>query len=291
MLCIYIRDKSEGEEVKSLIRLLDYSEKEILTIFRIADELKEGRYRDFLKNKTVIMFFPNSSIRTRVTFEKGVQQLGGQYILFPNETLDKKEAIQDVVGYLNNWVDLALVRHKNIKLLEEMAHYATFPIINGLTDVNHPCEMLTDLYALSKRRKDFRKDHYLFVGGDGNIGRAWKEAADAMGLVFKQCCPKGYEVPGVQVQYDLDEAIIGQDIICTDSISKVALEDFREYQVTLEHMKKANEGAILNPCPPFFRGEEVANEVIESSYFVGYEFKKALLEVQQAIMIYCMGER
>lgn len=82
MLCIYIRDKSEGEEVKSLIRLLDYSEKEILTIFRIADELKEGRYRDFLKNKTVIMFFPNSSIRTRVTFEKGVQQLGGNTSYF-----------------------------------------------------------------------------------------------------------------------------------------------------------------------------------------------------------------
>ena len=276
--------------MKHLIRLSDYNTQELENIFKLADAVKEGQYKGFLKHKTVVMFFPNSSIRTRITFEKGVQLLGGQTILFPQETLDKKEDIKDVVGYLNNWTDLVLVRHKNIELIDKMATYADFPIINGMTDVNHPCEILTDLYALSKIRKDFKKDRFLFIGAKGNIGMAWKEAADVMGLSFKQSCPKGYEIPRVQVEYDLDEAIIGQDIICTDSIGQEELKDFVNYQVTPQRMERANEGAVLNPCPPFFRGEEVSNEVIESSYFVGYEFKKVLLEVQQAIMIYCMKE-
>lgn len=276
--------------MKHLIRLSDYNTQELENIFKLADAVKEGQYKDFLKHKTVVMFFPNSSIRTRITFEKGVQLLGGQTILFPQETLDKKEDIKDVVGYLNNWTDLVLVRHKNIELIDKMATYADFPIINGMTDVNHPCEILTDLYALSKIRKDFKKDRFLFIGAKGNIGMAWKEAADVMGFSFKQSCPKGYEIPGVQVEYDLDKAIIGQDIICTDSIGQEELKDFVNHQVTPQRMERANEGAVLNPCPPFFRGEEVSNEVIESSYFVGYEFKKALLEVQQAIMIYCMKE-
>lgn len=274
--------------MKHLIRLTDYSTEEIEQLFKLVDAVKEGQYKEFLKHKTVVMFFPSSSIRTRITFEKGVHLLGGQVILFPQETLDKKEDIRDVVGYLNNWTDLVLVRHKNIELIDQMAAYASFPIINGMTAVNHPCEILTDLYALSKIRKDFKKDQILFVGTKGNIGMAWKEAADVLGFSFKQSCPKGYEIPGAHVEHNLDEAIIGQDIICTDSIGQQQIKDFVNHQVTLKRMQRANKGAMLNPCPPFFRGQEVSNEVIESSYFIGYEFKKALLEVQQAIMIYCM---
>lgn len=274
--------------MKHLLRLNDYSIEDISEIFKIADALQKGEYKHFLEGKTIIMFFPNSSIRTRVTFEKGVYLLGGKSILFPQEALTKREEIKDVIGYLNNWADVAVVRHGAIEILEQMAKYAKFPIINAMTDYNHPCEMLSDLYALSKRRADFTKDCYLFVGAEGNIGYAWKEAAEVMGLSLVQSCPKGYEMEGVEVIYDLNEAIIGRDIICTDSLGREQVVDFKQHQVTLEVMQKANSNAMLNPCPPFYRGEEVVKEVIDSPYFVGYAFKKCLLEIQQAIIIYSM---
>ena len=115
-------------------------------------------------------------------------------------------------------------------MLEIMANTLSIPVVNAMTDEKHPCEIMSDLYTLSKIRTDYLRDNYLFVGADGNIGRAWKEL-----------------------------------------------------------MNMANENAILNPCPPFYRGEEVTEEVIDSDYFIGYEFKQSLLKVQQAIMIYCLS--
>lgn len=274
--------------MKKLIRLTDYTQEEIYKIFNIADELQQGKYKNILKGKSVILFFPNSSIRTRVTFEKGIHLLGGQPILFPSETLDKKENLKDVCGYLNNWADMVIARHKDIGVLEQLAGYLSVPVINAMTDCNHPCEMLADMYALSKIREDFVHDKYLFCGAKGNIGLAWKEASEVMGFELSQCCGSGYEMEGMQAYNHIEEAIKGKDIICTDSLPAKALEAFQNCQVTKAMMEQANEGAVLNPCPPFYRGEEVSEDAIESKYFVGYEFKKCLLEIQQAVMIYCL---
>ena len=274
--------------MRHLIRLNDLTKEEVLQIFVIADEIKQGKHKNYLQGKTVVMFFPTSSIRTRVTFEKGIYLLGGQSILFTPETLDKKEEIRDVVGYLNNWADVLIVRHQDIHILEQMKSQAKMPIINAMTDRNHPCEMISDMYALSKIRSNFIKDKYLFVGAAGNIGYAWKEASEVMGFSLEQSCPKGYEIDGLVTRSDLDDTILGKDIVCTDSLSRDKVEDFKSLQVTLSHMKKANNNAVLNPCPPFYRGEEVAGEVIDSSYFVGYHFKESILEIQQAIIIFLM---
>lgn len=274
--------------MNNLLRLTDLQVREIYEIFALADEIRAGAYCDFLKGKSVILFFPNASIRTRVTFEKGIYLLGGQPILFPTETLDKKEALEDVCGYLNNWADMLIVRHKSMKLVEELVKYSDVPVINAMTDSNHPCEILTDLYSLSKIRDDFADCHYLFCGKSGNIGLAWKEASDVMGFELSQCCGAGYEMEGVTVYHDIKEAVRGKDIICTDSLPADVLKDFKECQVTKKVMEMANPKALLNPCPPFYRGEEVSEDVIDSEYFVGYEFKKNLLVVQQAVMIYCL---
>ena len=126
------------------------------------------------------------------------------------------------------------------------------------------------------------------MGAKGNIGNTWKEASDVLGFKFTQCCPKGYEIDGVSVCYDIDQAVVGKDIICTDSISSSAKKAFEGYQITLKRLKHANENACLNPCPPFFRGEEVSADAVGSEYFVGYEFKRNLLEVQQAIICYLL---
>ncbi len=274
--------------MKNFIRLTDYCTNEIYHIFEIADEIQRGNYRDILKGKSIVLFFPNTSIRTRVTFEKGIYLLGGQPILFSNEALDKKEDLLDVCGYLNNWADAVIVRHRDIQVLERMANYLNVPVINAMTDCNHPCEVLSDLYALSKIRKNFVEDKYLFCGRSGNIGLAWKEASKVMNFSLSQCCGYGYEMPDIPVYYDIREAVIGKDIICTDSLPANVLDDFKRCQITLEVMKLANKGAVLNPCPPFYRGEEVSSDVIESDYFVGYQFKKSLLEIQQAVLIDCL---
>ncbi|MDE6763251.1 MAG: peptide transporter [Oscillospiraceae bacterium] len=270
----------------NLIKLTNCQKEDIYNIFSIADELINGKYTDFLKGKSVVMFFPASSIRTRVTFEKGIYLLGGQPILFPTETLDKKEDLKDVCGYLNNWADVIIARHKNISVLEALAKYSAVPVINAMTDINHPCEILSDMYALSKIRDDFTKDKYLFCGKNGNIGLAWKEAANVMGFELEHCCAKGYEIDGLRTYCNIREAVKGKDIICTDSLPYDIIGDFGNCQVTKEIMNMANKGAVLNPCPPFYRGEEVSDDVIDSEYFVGYGFKKHLLEVQQAVIIY-----
>ena len=274
--------------MKDLIRLTDLKPDEVYEIFHIADEISTGKYSGFLNGKSVILYFPASSIRTRVTFEKGIYLLGGQPILFPSDALEKKEDIRDVCGYLNNWADMVIVRYKDIQLIEKIAKYSNTPVINAMTDINHPCEILSDLYSLSKIRDNFISDKYLFCGRSGNIGLAWREASLVMGFELSQCCSLGYEMDDVQVYHDLKDAVKGKDIICTDSLPAEALNDFREYQITEEVMDMANKNAVLNPCPPFYRGEEVSDGVIQSKYFVGYEFKKNLLVIQQAIMIWCM---
>ena len=272
--------------MQSFIRLTDFNLDELLGIFKIADNIE--KYDGFLKGKTVVMFFPANSIRTRVSFEKGIYLLGGQSILFDPGTLDKKEDIKDVCGYLQNWADAVVVRYKDISMLQKMSESMDVPVINALTDDNHPCEMMSDLYALSKVRTSYLDDEYLFVGEAGNIGMAWKEASDAFGLSFSQCSPDEYAIPGVKHSSNLKDCIKGKDIICTDSVPQDILNDFKDYQITKEIMNQANKGALLNPCPPFYRGEEVSEDVIDTDFFVGYEFKNSLLKIQQAILIYCM---
>lgn len=280
--------------MKNLTRLTDLQSEEVYEIFKIADEISTGKYSGFLNGKSAVLFFPASSIRTRMTFEKGICQLGGQPILFPNDALDKKpnsahsEDLRDVCGYINNWADIVIIRHKDIQLIEQFAKYSKAPVINAMTDINHPCEVLSDMYSLSKIRKRFISDKFLFCGKNGNIGLAWKEASEVMGFELSQCCGIGYEMDDIKVYHDIKTAVIGKDIICTDSLPAGVLNDFKACRITKEIMDMANPNAVLNPCPPFYRGEEVSDDVIQSEYFVGYEFKKNLLLVQQAVMVWCM---
>ena len=274
--------------MNSFIRLTNYKKSELLEIFKIADSIE--LYDSFLKGKTIIMLFPASSIRTRVSFEKGIYLLGGQSILFDPATLNKKEDIRDVCGYFQNWADAVIVRYPDITMLDKMAEAMNIPVINALTDDNHPCEIMSDLYTLSKIRADYLKDKYLFVGADGNIGRAWKEAADVFGFSLSQSSPAKYQIPRVTCNDNLKDAIAGKDVICTDSIPSDMKNEFKDYQISKDLMGLANKGAILNPCPPVYRVEEVPEDVIDSDYFAGYEFKQNLLKVQQAIIIYCLSK-
>lgn len=255
-------------------------------LFSLADEIDQKQ--NICAGKTFILFFPETSIRTRVSFEKGINMLGGQTIVFPSETLDKKEKIKDVSGYLNNWADCLVIRHPNKQLLEEVSRYSEVPVINAMTAVDHPCEILTDLYALKQLGRDIFTQAFLFVGANENIGYSWYEAAKTFGLSFTQTSPKSFQITDANHEVDIHKAIKGKDIILTDSWASSNVAALAPYQVTTELMEQANPNALLNPCPPFTRGEEVSEEVIASEYFVGYGFKNSLLNVQQAILLWCL---
>lgn len=228
------------------------------------------------------MFFPPSSLRTRVSFERGANLMGIQPIAFPSDSLDKAEDLTDVAGYLAQWVDLVVVRHPDIRVLEGLASGDSLPVINAMTNVNHPCEVMSDLYALS-RDADIGQLRYLFVGADGNIARAWWEASQAFGLDIRQSCPPDLRVPGMLWEESLRRAMLTADVVITDGPGPQSAA-LVPYRVTAELLDTAPRGVRLVPCPPFMRGREVSADAVVHSAFVGYEFKRFLLPVQQAVM-------
>ncbi|WP_256762152.1 ornithine carbamoyltransferase [Cohnella sp. WQ 127256] len=290
-----IKSNNKGVESMHFLELSSLSEEQVLAIFDITRKLKENQANKILSGKTFLLFFPETSIRTRVTFEKGIKDLGGECILFPPETLDKREDSEDVMKFLCNWVDALIIRHPDFSKLKELSLYASMPIINAMTTNNHPCEILSDLFSIAELRGNYRDLVYTFMGTANNISRSWMEISKVMNLKFNHACTSGNELGDNTSNYrfftDLESTLVGSDVVLTDSLPDDYLNHdyITEYQITLDRMKLANKSALLNPCPPFFRGEEVSKEVINSEYFVGYEFKKNLIYIQQAVLTYCLG--
>ncbi|TVX95331.1 ornithine carbamoyltransferase [Cohnella terricola] len=278
-----------------LLDIEGLSEQRILELFDMARRLKSGGCGKPLSGKDFVLFFPEASLRTRITFEKGIGELGGRCILFPPETLDKREAPQDVIRYLEKWADGIVVRHPDLSKLRELASFSAIPVINAMTSANHPCEILSDLFSLSELRQDYRDLVYAFVGPAGNIARSWVEAARVLDLRLKHICTEDNRLDDDHRNYsfstDLETALKGVDVVLTDSLPTVLCnnEYIHRYQITLERMRMANPGSLLNSCPPFFRGEEVSREVIDSEFFVGYSFKRNLIYVQQAVILSSLG--
>jgi ornithine carbamoyltransferase len=268
-----------------LLRLDDCTMPDLDEVFRLADEFAVGRGPRL--DGCAALFFPPSSLRTRVSFERGAASMGLQPISFPPESLDKPEALEDVAGYLASWVDVLVVRHRDITVLEGLAASDALPVVNAMTDDNHPCEVLSDLYAISSAR-DLHDLRILFVGPEGNIGRAWAEAARAFGLELTQCCPEDLAISGVRWSGDIDAAVAAADVIVTDSPGHHA-EAMAPFQITAARLEHAPRGVQLAPCPPFERGREVSADALQSGAFVGYGFKKSLLPVQQAVLAWALG--
>lgn len=266
------------------------------SVFGLARRLEAGAVYDSLRGKTCIAFFPDSSIRTRISFELAVRKLGGEFILFPSGTLDKREDLRDVISYIQNWADLCVVRHSRLAVLETMAAAATIPVINAMTGDNHPCEILGDLYAIEKTRGSCRDLVFTFVGAPGNILNSWLEAAGYFGFVLNHVSTEPDKVAAAGSHYRffdrLDDILPSTDILLTDPLpeSLRTEEYYRHYQITAAVLERAKPGLLLNPCPPFYRGEEVSADAIDSCHFVGYEFKKSLLAVQQSLIHHCLRE-
>ncbi|WP_309119919.1 ornithine carbamoyltransferase [Paenibacillus sp.] len=282
-----------GLDNMHFIDLLHFTSGHIQEIYTIADTLKANPGGKPLEGKTFVLFFPQTSLRTRTTFQSGIRQLGGDCILFPPETLDRREELIDTVKYLENWADGIVVRHPDAAKVRLLAEHASIPVINAMTNENHPCEVVADLYALRQRREDYLDLVYTYVGPIGNIFKAWADLAEVMNLRFHHVCTPENEYREPSTNYRFHSALVDilpkSDVILTDSLpaSYQNSKYIDAYQITFEKLHTAKPGAMLNPCPPFFRSEEVSHDAIESEYFVGHGFKKDLLLVQQAILVYC----
>jgi len=271
--------------MRSLIRLDDWSASDIAHVFALADAYRDGRGP--VTSGCAVMFFPPTSLRTRVTFERGASLMGMQPIVLPETTLDKPEALGDVAGYLGVWADVVVARHPDLAVLEGLAAAEAVPVVNAMTAENHPCEVLSDLWSL-RRGGELESLRFLFVGADGNISRAWQEAARALGLDLVQCCPAGLETPGARTTDDLATAIRSADVVVTDGPGRHE-QLLAPYRITAALLDTAPEGVRFTPCPPFVRGREVSADALAHPAFVGHGGKAGLLPVQQAVLASCLG--
>lgn len=302
------------------MRVSDFSKNEIEKVLRLAQQLKreykkKGANKPLLRNKTLAMIFEKPSLRTRVSFETGMTQLGGHAIyLGPQDIqMGKRETVTDVTRTLCRYVDIILARVFEHQILEEMALVATVPIINALSDLEHPCQIMADLLTMLEYKKRLKGLKVAFVGdGENNVTHSLCIAASLLGMEFRVASPKGYtmkrEVIEEAKRYakqnkaiiseynDPQKAVRYADVVYTDTWVSMGdekenakrLKDFRGYQVTEKLMKLTKRDAIFMHDLPAYRGNEVEAEVIDGLQSVIFDQAENRLHAQKAILLYLL---
>jgi ornithine carbamoyltransferase len=295
---------------RDLLNFAGLNRREIDAILALAGELKRKQKRGvahrLLAGKSLAMVFEKPSLRTRATFEIGMNQLGGNVFFMGGAEvgLGTRETPADCARSLARWVDLIAVRTFTQATLEEMAAYASVPVINALTDLYHPCQVLADCQTLVEHKGALDGLKITFVGDGNNMVHSWLEAAALVPFSFTLACPKGYEPDGdilartreagakVTVTQSVEEAAGGADAIYTDVWTSMGQEEeaqrrrraFRDYQVDRKIVKVAKRDALVMHCLPAHRGEEITNEVLESPRCVAFDQAENRLHVQKAVM-------
>lgn len=290
----------------------DFTRDELYALFELAERMREGKYTDKpLAGKTLAMIFMKASTRTRVSFEVGTYQLGGHALfLSPRDVqLGRGEPIADTARVLSRYVDGIMIRTFAHQDIEELAKYADVPVINGLTDMLHPCQILADLLTVRQHLGDITKFKYAWIGDGNNMANSWINAAYRFGFELSLACPQGYEPADhlleraqksgakVKVVRDPMEAAAGAHVINTDVWASMGQEeeqkkrekDFKGYSVSPMMMKKAAKDAIFLHCLPAHRGEEVSAEVIDGPQSRVWDEAENRLHIQKAIMAALMG--
>lgn len=286
-------------------------------ILDLASKIKAGEVEDKpLEGKTLAMIFQKSSTRTRVSFDVGMYQLGGRAIFLSSNDLQmgRGEPISDTAKVLSRFVDGIMIRAIKHSDVEELAKYADVPVINGLTDLEHPCQALADMLTIKEHLGDWEGKKICFVGDGNNVSNSLLLIAPLLGMDMSLACPKGYE-PNESILKTANEYAKekGTEIIVTDDIG-VALEnvdavftdvwvsmgdeaekaqrekDFAPFQVNQDLMSVANEGAIFMHCLPAIRGQEVTSEVIDGPQSVIYDEAENRMHAQKAVLYYYMKD-
>jgi len=299
---------------RDLLSFEPMSRQELEAIFRLARDLKseqkQGMHRPLLAGKGLALLFEKPSLRTRVTFEVGMKQLGGHVVfLGPGEVgLGIRETPADCARSLARWVDLITVRTFAQAVIQEMARFASVPVINALTDLFHPCQVLADCLTLIEHKGQLEGLKIAFVGDGNNMVHSWFEAAEKLPFSFALACPRGYEPDTaierkaksngarINVTHSVEEAVTGADAIYTDvwaSMGQEAekqsrAEAFRGYQVNSRVLALAQKDAVVMHCLPAHRGEEITDEVLESRQCVAFDQAENRLHSQKAVMVWLL---
>ena len=302
---------------KDFLSLIDWSREELEAIFELTKELKaKQKHREphrLLEGKSVALIFEKSSTRTRVSFEVGVWQLGGQPLFISSATsqMGRGEPIKDTARTLSRYCDGVMIRTYGQEIVEEFARYASIPVINGLTDKLHPCQIMADLFTVIEHKGGYQGLKFAWVGDGNNMANSWIEAAAIFGFELALACPQGYE-PDIHVwewaqarsaritiTEDPEEAVAGADVLNTDvwaSMGQEAEQKQREYAfagycLDEKLLALAKPDCIVLHCLPAHRGEEISDEVIEGPHSVVFDEAENRLHVQKAIMATLMKDR
>ena len=303
---------------KDLISIHDYSADDVAEIFALAKEMKASpdRFRDSLKGKTLGMIFEKSSTRTRVSFEVGMFQLGGHALFLSSRDiqLGRGETIYDTAKVLSRYLDGLMARTFAHKTVTDLAEYASVPVINGLTDLLHPCQGLTDYFTALEKFGDLKGRKIAWIGDGNNMAHSLMFGASKVGMDISVATPSGYgpdpeivarakadaDAAGTRVEItsSIEQAARDADIIETDVWASMGQEeeaakrekDFEGWQVTPKVMAMAKREAIFMHCLPAHRGEEVAAEVVDSPQSVIFDEAENRLHVQKAVMYLLMKD-
>ena len=276
---------------------------------RLKSELKSGLEHRYLRGRTLAMIFQKPSLRTRITFETGMAQLGGHAIyLAPQDIgIGERESVKDVARNLSRWIDLIMIRTFSHIICVELAREASVPVINGLTDLLHPCQLMADLMTLREIRGDLARLRIAFIGDGFNLAQTWIEAAEILGFELRLGIPEGYEpeksfvarlrrMKRCILTNDPAEAVAQADAVYTDTWTSMGQEkeaarrrrDFKAFQVNRALLAKAAEGALVMHCLPAHRGEEITDEVIDGPGSVVLEQAENRLHAQKAVMLWLL---
>jgi ornithine carbamoyltransferase len=292
---------------RDFLSIPEFNRDELYTLLRLAKRMKSHSYTDQpLRGKTIALIFEKSSTRTRVSFEVGAFHLGGHALFLSSRDIQigRGEPLKDTARVLSRYVDGIMVRtfaHSNV---EELAQYSTVPVINGLTDLLHPCQILADLQTIQENFGDDLKDRKIAWIGDGNnMANSWLNAAYVLGFELRLACPEGYQpdkailerargAAKIVLTTKPEEAAEGAEVINTDVWTSMGQEEemeqrkkaFAGYFVDDALMKRATDNAIFLHCLPAHRGEEVSESVIEGKQSRVFDEAENRLHVQKALM-------
>jgi ornithine carbamoyltransferase len=296
---------------RDFLAIPDFSRAELLALFDLAERMRRGEYdRKPLEGKTLAMIFMKASTRTRVSFEVGTYQLGGHALfLSPRDVqLGRGEPIADTARVLSRYVDGIMIRTFAHQDVEELARYADVPVINGLTDLLHPCQILADILTIRQFLGGYEGKRVAWIGDGNNMANSWINAAYRLGFELAIACPEGYEPADhllaraqketkITITRDPKEAIQGAHVVNTDVWASMGQEgeqkkrerDFAGYTVDQSMMRRAAPDAIFLHCLPAHRGEEVTADVIDGPQSRVWDEAENRLHIQKAIMAVLMG--
>ena len=299
--------------MKHFLHISDYSDSELWEILNLAKDLKEKFHKkqDYspFNNRSLAMIFAKPSARTRVSFETGFEWMGGHALfLGPNDIgIGKREAIKDISRLFSRYNDIMMARLFDHAHILELAEYSTIPVINGLTDYNHPCQIMTDIFTVWEHLGAIDNPKIVYMGDGNNIVHSWLHLAMRLPINFVCCCPEGYRpdqdtidkaidagISKINISHNPAEAIANADIVYTDVWASMGQKDeamerekiFSNFQVNESLIENSGKNTLFMHCLPAERDREVTDGVMEADYSIVFDQAENRMHIQNAIMVY-----